>query len=81
MTTIKDDTELQRIVTEKRSEGRLPRIPTARAWAGHGSGKVCCLCESPIDTGQIEYEVECQQGSDTQLLRFHELCYRLWSNA
>jgi hypothetical protein len=81
MAAIKNDAELKRIVTQKRCDGRLPRIPTARTWAGHGSGELCSLCESPIDARQIEYEVECQQGPDTQLLRFHELCYRLWSDA
>jgi len=81
MTPIKDDAELKRIITEKRRQGRLPQIPTLRAWAGNGSGEPCSLCESPIDAGQIEYEVEWQHGPDTRLLRFHELCYRLWSNA
>jgi hypothetical protein len=81
MTSIKDDAELKRIITEKRRLGRLPEVPTARAWAGNGSGAPCSLCESAIDAGEIEYEVEWQQAGATQLLRFHELCYRLWSNA
>jgi hypothetical protein len=81
MTASKDDAELKRIITEKRRLGRLPHIPTRRAWAGNGSGAPCSLCESAIGAGDIEYEVEWQQGSDTRLLRFHELCYRLWSDA
>jgi hypothetical protein len=81
MTSKKDDAELKRIVMEKRRLGRLPQILTARTWAGNGSGELCCLCESSIDAGQVEYEVEWQHGLDTRLLRFHELCYRLWSNA
>jgi hypothetical protein len=81
MTPIKDDAELKLIITEKRRLGRLPQDPTLRAWAGNGTGELCSLCESPIDKGEIEYEVEWQRGLDTRLLRFHELCYRLWSNA
>jgi len=81
MTARKDDAELQRIITEKRRLGRLPQIPTPRAWAGNGSGGLCSLRESSIGAGDIEYEVEWRQGPDTQLLRFHELCYRLWSGA
>jgi hypothetical protein len=81
MASNKDDAELKRIVTEKRRLGRLPQIPTPRAWAGNGSGELCSLCESTIDTGEIEYEVEWQHGTDKRMLRFHELCYRLWSNA
>jgi hypothetical protein len=75
----KDPTELKRMAAEKRHEGRLPRMSTARTWAGNGSGAVCVLCESPIDTGQIEYEVEWRQAIGTEVLRFHELCYRLCS--
>jgi hypothetical protein len=81
MTSRKDDAELNRIITEKRRLGELPQIPTPRAWAGNGSGELCSACESYIGAGEIEYEVEWQRGSDTRLLRFHELCYRLWSNA
>jgi hypothetical protein len=81
MTSKKNDAELKRIITEKRRLGRLPQIPTPRAWAGNGSGELCSLCESAIGAGEIEYEVEWQRGLDTLLLRFHELCYRLWSNA
>jgi hypothetical protein len=79
MTRRDDAIELKRIVAEKRREGCLPRFTDTRAWAGNGSGEVCMLCEIPIDAGQIEYEVECQDGVDKQLLRFHELCYRLCS--
>jgi hypothetical protein len=81
MAPIKDDAELKRIITEKRRLGRLPQIPTPRAWAGNGNGELCSVCESAIDAGQIEYEVEWQHGPDTRMLRFHELCYRLWNNA
>jgi len=77
----KDLTELRRLLTEKRRVGRLPPISSSRTWAGNGSGALCLLCEFPIERGQIEYEVESQSGPDTQLLRFHELCYRLCSEA
>jgi hypothetical protein len=77
----KDSTELKRIAAEKRRQGHLPRICAARTWAGNGSGAVCVLCEAPIDASQIEYEVEWSKGIDTELLRFHELCYRLCSEA
>jgi len=80
MTPIKDDTELKQIISEKRRQGRLPQIPTPRAWAGNGTGESCSLCDTAIGAGEIEYEVEWPQGPDTPLLRFHELCYRLWNN-
>jgi hypothetical protein len=79
MTGNPDDEELRRIISEKRRSGLLPPASTPHAWAGPGSGATCVLCEFPIETGQIEYEVEWQADADIQLLRFHELCYRLWT--
>ena len=81
MNRSKDLTELKRMLTQKRLLGHLPQISTSRTWAGDGSGAVCLLCEIPIEKGQIEYEVEWQNGLDTQLLRFHELCYRVCSES
>lgn len=69
------------MVTRKRLDGRLPQMPSARAWAGDGSGAACVLCEIPIQAGQVEYEVEWHKGIETQLLRFHERCYRLCNEA
>jgi hypothetical protein len=77
----KDLTELRRLLSEKRRQGQLPRISTSRTWAGDGTGAACLLCEFPIERGQIEYEVEWRDGHATQLLRFHELCYRLCSES
>ena len=65
MNDSKDATELRKVVTQKRDEGRLPRVPSARAWAGNGSGALCVLCEFPIHAGQIEYEVEWHKGIET----------------
>jgi len=79
MNDSKDSIQLKRLVTEKRRNGQLPWLSPSRAWAGSGSGALCMLCEVPIDSAQIEYEVEWKDGLDIQLLRFHELCYRLCS--
>jgi hypothetical protein len=77
----KDRTELRLMLAEKRRQGRLPLITTSRTWAGSGNGEVCMLCEVPIESQQIEYEVEWQNGLEVRLLRFHELCYRLCSES
>jgi hypothetical protein len=81
MNNCKDPTELKRLISQKSDRGQLPRIGSARTWAGNGSGAVCELCECVIEAGQIEYEVEYLNGSQTTLLHFHELCYRLCSEA
>jgi hypothetical protein len=81
MNNRKDLTELRNLISHKRDRGELPRITSSRTWAGDGTGAVCELCESAIEKDQIEYEVEYLNGSQTTLLRFHELCYRLCSEA
>ena len=77
----KDPTDLRHLIARKRASGQLPRITSSRTWAGKGNGAPCELCELAIDAGQIEYEVEYLNGSQTTVLRFHELCYRLCSEA
>jgi hypothetical protein len=79
MNNRKDPTELKRLISQKRGRGQIPRLTSSRTWAGDGSGAACELCEAPIEAGEVEYEVEYLNGSQTTLLRFHELCHRLCS--
>jgi hypothetical protein len=79
MTDEDHDAMLKRLALQKRDEGKLPDLPKARAWAGRGTGEICVLCELPIESGHVEYEVEWRSAGELRLLRFHELCYRLWS--
>ena len=81
MTEHTDNEELRRLVLEKRRTGKLPPAVTPHAWAGRGSGERCVLCESPIEIQQIEYEVELRAIGAEHVLRFHEICYRLWTEA
>ncbi len=75
------DADLKRKLLERSREGTLPRMAVTRAWAGRGNGEACVLCDAPIGSAQIEFEVEWGGGSQARLLRFHELCYRLWSES
>ncbi len=48
-----------------------------RTWAGHGTGATCNGCGNPVQTHEIEYEIESMDGAPT--LHFHFNCYRTWS--
>jgi len=61
------------------TEIRLPYRPPARAWAGHGSGRDCHLCQRAIDAHQIEYEVELREGPQSLVLYLHVDCYHRWA--
>lgn len=50
-----------------------------RTWAGHGTGAICNGCGQPVQSNQIEYEVELPEGSTSSKLNFHFDCYRAWT--
>ena len=56
----------------------LPQREMVRTWAGRGSGALCDLCRHPIETHEVEYEVEVMAQSPVQVLRFHLTCYQQW---
>lgn len=64
--------------TEAESPG-VPYFKPCRTWAGHGSGTRCDLCGQPIDSDQIEYEVEPAPDAGDPVLNLHLACYETWS--
>jgi hypothetical protein len=44
-------------------------------WAGHGSGEVCCVCGNPVESSEVEYEVE---HGERRSLRCHFPCFVAW---
>jgi hypothetical protein len=69
----------------------MPSRKPLRTWAGHGTGATCHSCGGPIQTHEIEYEIEMasaaaepralpyQPRNDGRSLRFHFACYRNWT--
>jgi hypothetical protein len=53
--------------------GLAARAPL-RTWAGQGTGQKCHLCGRPIESGEIEYEVE----NAGKRLHFHFRCQQAW---
>ncbi|HYX73235.1 MAG TPA: hypothetical protein VE819_00945 [Steroidobacteraceae bacterium] len=62
---------MQRIET-----GRLPLVLSTHIDASYGTGALCALCDQPIATDKIEYDVT-DPGSG-ELLRFHFACHSAW---
>jgi hypothetical protein len=54
-------------------DGTLPRIDGNRSWAGHGTGRACRVCGRPIDTTQVEHEIQ-----EPEPALVHHLCLLLW---
>jgi hypothetical protein len=59
----------------------VPYQTPTRTWAGRGSGKLCDLCQQPIEADQIEYEVELPAGACVAVLNMHLGCYEEWTTS
>jgi hypothetical protein len=68
---------LRPIARERIAKGQLPRQEPSRMWGGPGNGKLCSLCDKPIEPYQIEYEIE-HGESAVQTSRFHSACLSIW---
>jgi hypothetical protein len=61
-------------VTAGRSRN-LPPKGQGRIYGGHGQGTPCALCGDPIDSSQIEYEIEWSSAEGLQRSHLHLACY------
>lgn len=69
---------LRPIARERIASGELPGGAASRMWGGHGTGGLCSLCDKPILSDEIEYEIEYPGWSAAQTLRFHMVCLSAW---
>lgn len=72
------EAELRPIARERIATGMLPGALTSHIWAGHGSGALCDLCDQPILSDEVEYEVEDKVGEAVETFRFHMVCQAVW---
>jgi hypothetical protein len=74
--------ELGLLARQRIESGELPCYRVRHLWGSHGSGACCALCDQPIRTEEIEYEVasdpEAVEAAQTQTLRFHMACHAIW---
>jgi len=67
---------------QSRTGGRLRGMPYRRphrTWAGQGTGVVCDLCSNPIQSHEIEYEIELSVDRLQRVLYLHVQCFREWA--
>jgi hypothetical protein len=72
------EAELRLIARERIATGMLPCAVKSHIWAGHGSGTLCDLCDKPIRSDEVEYEVEDKAGEAVETFRFHMVCQAVW---
>jgi hypothetical protein len=57
--------------------GSLVPLRSKIVWAGHGSGKACCVCGKPVNDSEIEYQAD-EGGS--QAVGCHLACFKVWQD-
>lgn len=70
------NTALRVLVRQLVESGRLPVMLPTQIAAGYGSGRLCCACDDPITSTQVEYEVD--DYRDGGRLCFHRGCHLAW---
>ena len=70
-----NDEKTDYTVGQKIEPTNLPPGGKGRIYGGHGQGTPCALCGAPIDSSQIEYEVEWNSAEGPQRSHFHLACY------
>ena len=64
--------DLCQAVCDRLVSGALFPVP-GKAWGGHGTGKVCSVCDVIISSTEIEFEV-----TGPTILWAHLVCYDIW---
>jgi hypothetical protein len=75
MPVAQDDRALHTLAKERIGTGELPREVERSILAGPGNESLCDLCNKPVDSPQIEYEVKDFRGRS---FRFHIRCHEIW---
>jgi hypothetical protein len=69
--------ELRLTARERIAKEQIPREGATRFWAGFGTGLSCALCDKPMQSDEIEYEVRPVEAA-VQTLGFHRVCHYAW---
>ncbi len=62
------------------AQGELPREPANQIIAGFGDGAVCRLCERPVDTADVAYELTFGTDAAARKMVMHYGCFILWDS-
>jgi hypothetical protein len=72
------ESELRATARERIAIGKLPCMAPERLWVGHGSRKLCALCDKVIRPDEVEYEVDDDLDGAILTYFFHMLCQSVW---
>lgn len=72
---------LRPTASERIAKGQLPGEAPLRTWGSQGSGLLCALCDQPITSDDVEYEIEAQLDNAIARFRFHRECESVWRGA
>ena len=60
------------------AEGELPKEPATRIIAGFGDGAVCFVCERPVQSSDVAYQLSFGAGAGARSVVMHYSCFILW---
>jgi len=69
---------LRTLARERIKRDVLPPSAHMETWGGHGNGEVCSLCDNPIGSEDIEYEMAGVVNGTHRIYRFHLECHTAW---
>jgi hypothetical protein len=72
------ESELRLRVQRRIDGGRLPVALVSRTDSSYGTGNVCCACDQPITSDNVEYEIVDNRNTNCLCLSFHSSCHVIW---
>jgi len=72
------ESKLRALARERIQDGRLPNVQANRCWGGKGTGGACVLCDEPIGSDDIEFEIEIATDGAKRSYCLHALCHAAW---
>ena len=78
MPLTKLEAELRPLARARIAQGLLPCTTLNKMWGGPGSGQPCALCDKPVSSNEMEYEIEASVDGGVRSLRFHVVCEAIW---
>jgi hypothetical protein len=77
-----DENALREVVRQRVTDGRVPCKRQDYTWAGKGTGLDCSVCDLPITSLQVEYELQfgAEAGAGVVVVRMHRPCFAAWES-
>lgn len=78
-----DENTLRAKARQVLRDGKLPTRPPDRTWGGPGVGAACTICELPVKTDELEFEIQFARDGrhgDAGLDKYHVhiRCFAAW---